>query len=525
MADVVLDFDARVERFEREMQKVRAQNEKLIEDLNKLKNASKETAEGSASGFERMVGYADKQVGSIKNMVMGLVGGGGLLGAVNMVIDAHKSWYEWLNKLDEKQVGTAQRLTGIAAISGDYKNLPKIEAARRGAMTLSTGQDFEALLTGVRMSSPTMDIDRQLAVARSAARAAPMGGDLQGLGGLSGLIARQYSDVSPGQAANLAFLMRSRVGKALPQLQSDEFFRGVAQLESTGAVSRDEAWGMGITLMQHEAPVEVLSKIAKGVQEIQEPIQQKRKGSFKVPLTDAEKEFNAFAAADPKTRLQMLMKSQALQEKVTGKAWMNVRQLAGLPAEMAQNQQLFAQGMRGNAIGDALGAYRGTASGGIALDEYSDTMAREQADSQFKVQAGIWKEVEDTLELRARRSGTMGFYNMPGVGVRALMGAMRAGGNTPVEVLKKLGVSDEGVQEFIQGIGGRHGQAGIETLRGMEAGSYSLTGGPGVDMIVKAIDKQTETMKQLNQSHAPNAAQGQINVHTEAPQGSRQRKP
>jgi len=108
--------------------KLEQQNLRLIEQNKRLAQESKRAHKESADGIAQVNGYLNAQVSSLKNVALGFVGGGGIVGAVQTAIAAYTDWENRIKELGERSREVSHRIVEDIVRTQNAADAVKISA-------------------------------------------------------------------------------------------------------------------------------------------------------------------------------------------------------------------------------------------------------------------------------------------------------------------------------------------------------------------------------------------------------------
>jgi hypothetical protein len=380
MAQVSTEFTGDNKRLITSYQQIQRENVKLREEMLKTKQAAMAAAKETESSLGSVASLSRAQVLQMGGLVTGLLSVGSAVGVVTRGYD------EWKQKIADiaKTANAANAdLTRMLAQQDELANGPLV-SQRLGAIRGVTGDQARAAFAGVSGSirAPTA---RRLDLTEQAARVAPLGLDLGGMGALTGAMADISPDLSAADAADLAFLVQSQGGGATNAATSPGFGGNVRLLLAAG-IPREQAIAFALHAESRGAGSGFVKKAADTLKT------------------------NKFARLDPGERLQALAgMGKGERERAFG---MQARGFDVVDfGEIAADASRLGAAFSGDVVGDRVQAAQATREGRMAAEVQRRAAAKDARERGEAPAAQVREMIREdfTNQLAERRKAIQNF--------------------------------------------------------------------------------------------------------------------
>lgn len=434
MADMTLKWEAHDKN-------VVAELEKMNKAMEQLKETNKKLSEESKEHHQATHGFMQEQVHEISGMVTGYL-------TMGTAIEGLKAGYDgWLEKLKETGREHAQftkdLLRDIAA-AGDATQSDRIEEwAKHGA---GTPDQMRQAYRGVRGANPGLPLDQTLDIAGQVAIQAPTQIDMSTAGGAAGTLKRFAPDKSAGDIADLSVFFRDKLQGGEAKLLDDSFMRNVSKLTDSGAMTFEEAMGLGASAVSKNQKLGFIGKLAELATASNEDLTGDLKPG-EAPTPDQNRRSMLADMKDPRKRIEAVFGDHQMAVAGFGK---------DAAFELSRNSlseiDEWVQGERG-AMSQNIGARMvggHTKLGILAQIRQAGAQAKAGTESENE---DVWQEVFNYTRQKAWNQG--GGKYAQAVMAEGMGNAFPSGRGSPTDFLKlqeQQGVIGKGEADAIIGL-------------------------------------------------------------------------
>jgi hypothetical protein len=299
--------------------KLEQQNLRLIEQNKRLAQESRRAHKESADGLSKVSGYLQAQVGDLKNVALGLVGGGGVVGAVTATISAYSKWQDELKNLGKGHKDFTDRLVGDLMRSRDAAQAAEIEAWGRGQLKHgATEEQAQRLLAGVTSEMQTSPLARREAIAEAimpTLKVLPAAGEQAEVARIAGQFGGMFPEKSPQEIAGLAVGLRQLPEVTTETLTGDAIQRVVSTWQKAGLSGEEAVARLLVAVEKGQRRPGALIAAAEAVDKQMDTIKPSRGHRI---LTAEERAKNRFAEASPAERIRLLDTDREVRDAVLG---------------------------------------------------------------------------------------------------------------------------------------------------------------------------------------------------------------
>lgn len=326
--------------------KLEQQNLRLIEQNKRLAQESRRAHKESKDGIAQVNGFLQAQVGDLKNVALGLVGGGGVVGAVTAAINAYSQWQEELKGLGKEHHEFSERLVADLMRSRDAMQAPEIEAwGRAQAGRGATEEQAQRLLAGVTSEMQAEPLARRKALAEGLMPALPIlpgQGEQAEVAKIAGQFGGMFPEKSPREIAGLAIGLRQMPEVSAETLTGDSLQRVVSTWQKAGLSGEEAVARLLVGVEKGQRRPGALMAAAEAVDKRMDEIKPTRGRR----LTPEEQAKNRFAQAEPAERIKMLDTDREVRDAVLGDQGLLFAQIGGdeVAAKLRQMKQMQAPG-------------------------------------------------------------------------------------------------------------------------------------------------------------------------------------
>jgi len=466
-----------------------------------------------------MQGAGQSGVAQIGAMTAGFVAGRGLTWAISKTKQLYAEWRQEIAQTGAKASEFHQQLIKDLSEAGDLAAAPGLQKFFRSIKGVSK-EDVSKTYAGVRGGAPDISEERAKALAAQAARLAPTGQDLGAFGTLAGELATLAPGKTAGDIADLALATRQKAGKSIGQLTSPQTLKGIKTLQSTGAMSTEEALGFGLAAMEKDISPRVLATVAA-------KIAAAPKGAGR-----------QYTAATPKERLAMLQQDPKLARKLLGDQAVQFSQITA--ADVGRQAAGLRQAQEGDAIARELAAMTTTTAGTQQMQLYA-AKAERGASPEHRYAEFLGKEYEHLQEFRKGQMENKGplargwqqFQNYAEEVTEAWFGTLEAGQSSveslasgpgaeqfraEAKVRREAFMAEPGMEHYrIKGHGMGIERVGLSNLAGLGGRGETVADPEQHNLSAQMIDLLDNINDELKAANAiaPRIPAAAVNTHSE----------
>jgi hypothetical protein len=371
-------------------------NLRLIEQMKRFAQESKRAHQESKDGFARTNQYIQAQIGDLKSLALGFIGGGGIIGAVQMAVSAYGDWKQSMIELGEKHHEVSRKILEDLTKVRHAEDMPKIETLL-GKTAGATRGEAEQMYRGVQGVLPDATLGTTEEVLNAGNAMLPfLHGREEQWGKLKATAKKLNPQLQGEQVGGVAAQFMTLAGNHLDEVLSDKFTKATLTLERAG-MTPEQAEGMMFAGMKvgQGRPAAAMA-LAEALDKKMEVIQHKHGHR----LTDEEQAKNRFAVADQPEKLRLLQSDKEVQRAVLGEQASQVGLMVDEQGKSRPTEALLQAKTAGftEARAEALGAL---SSGGQEEGIHKATLEMLKAGKERRRQAAF-------LEAYNKQYATMG---------------------------------------------------------------------------------------------------------------------
>lgn len=373
-SDLQFKMSGDAEQLERELEKASRTIAELKENLKQLQK-EQGTYKG---GLEETVAALGKKVTAFLSV-------GAAVGLVNKGYQEQK---KLLEEISQKALETAKRTVQVLSASGDL--------ARRDELLKAVGPGGLEAFGAVSAAGANLSFERRTELANELKKRKLLGGDVAAEGSLLAGLAEMLSGAKGGDVADVFASVKAQAKGQAGALVAGESKLAFGALQRAG-MSPEAALALLTEGVTQDIPAKLLEKVGVA---ISDRSLTKIEGRGR-PLTDEERRYNAFVAADQAQRTQLIQNDPLLQKKFLGD--LAPDRLKNLDAaRVAQREQMLRDAQANNLAEQDLKALGRTPEGRKLLLEQSREREKARQDAAQQPAADLVNMVDEEFNLQQR---------------------------------------------------------------------------------------------------------------------------
>lgn len=360
---VLRDIQTPAEKFAQtqERLKVLLDNNKLSQEqynraLDQAKQRFSEVGETGAKGFGRIGDLVRENATELKGFALGLIGGGGVLGAVQTVTAAFEqfraSHRAAMKDATDDAVALTEILGGVGR-TGDTKFFD--EAVAKSMKSGFTEDKSRTALRSLLQAHTAMPKEQVAELLQLMAPLSVAGMDVGQLGTHIGELSKRSSGLTPQQLVNISAKSTFAAGRQAGELTDKKFLKSGEMLRGAG-MDEIDVQGLGLAAIETEIKLDILGKVAQSVSDPEKPASREELAAKTAAVMaknrryredlERNKAIGALRATDAAGRLSLLGEDWA-GTPILGddaKAFQEINAASQSPATKAQRMEVARPG-------------------------------------------------------------------------------------------------------------------------------------------------------------------------------------